>query len=71
MCFFETTARVLGKVHRMKCCKCMSPAMVSIKCFGSTKEDVLVVLSFLVRDGLQVVCVTPGMGRRGLPGPGM
>lgn len=27
-----------GKVHSVKCCKCMSPAMVCIKCSGSTKR---------------------------------
>lgn len=32
-----------GKVHSVKCCKCMSPAMVCIKCFGSTQKTHLII----------------------------
>lgn len=32
------STRYGGKVHNVKCCKCMSPATVCIKCFGSTQN---------------------------------
>lgn len=32
------STRYRGKVHNVKCCKCMSPATVCIKCFGSTQN---------------------------------
>lgn len=32
------STRNRGEVHHVKCCKCMSPATVCIKCFGSTQN---------------------------------